>query len=53
MEYCAGGSVNDIMKITEKTLTEDQMCIVVKYVLKGLNYLHSLRKIHRDIKVAR
>jgi len=50
MEYCGAGSVSDIMRITDKTLTEDQIAVVLKDALKGLVYLHSLRKIHRDIK---
>ena len=50
MEYCAGGSVGDIMKVSGKTLSEDDISIVMKYVLRGLSYLHSKRKIHRDIK---
>jgi len=50
MEYCGAGSVCDIMKICDKTLTEDQISVVCKDVLNGLSYLHSLRKIHRDIK---
>jgi serine/threonine protein kinase len=50
MEYCGAGSVCDIMKICDKTLTEDQIAVVSKDVLHGLHYLHDLRKIHRDIK---
>jgi len=50
MEYCGAGSVCDIMKICDKTLTEDQISVVCKDVLNGLSYLHGLRKIHRDIK---
>jgi serine/threonine protein kinase len=50
MEYCGAGSVCDIMKICDKTLTEEQIAVVSKDVLHGLHYLHDLRKIHRDIK---
>lgn len=50
MEYCGGGSISDLMRITDKTLTEDQISLVLKDGLKGLIYLHSRRKIHRDIK---
>lgn len=50
MEYCGAGSVSDLMRITEKTLTEEQIGTVLKDALKGLQYLHSVRKVHRDIK---
>jgi len=50
MEYCGAGSVSDLMRITEKNLNEEQISVVLKDALKGLVYLHGLRKIHRDIK---
>ena len=31
-------------------LTEEQIATVISYTLKGLDYLHDRRKIHRDIK---
>ncbi|ELR21629.1 protein serine/threonine kinase, putative [Acanthamoeba castellanii str. Neff] len=50
MEYCAGGSISDIMTILGKSLNEEQIAVVTHYVLLGLKYLHSVKKIHRDIK---
>ncbi|KAJ3105217.1 Serine/threonine-protein kinase 4 [Phlyctochytrium planicorne] len=50
MEYCAAGSVSDIMNLCRTTLNEAQVAVVCQYVLQGLAYLHSKRKIHRDIK---
>eukprot|EP00047_Mylnosiga_fluctuans_P024707 m.168528 g.168528 ORF g.168528 m.168528 type:complete len:440 (+) comp9910_c1_seq9:5217-6536(+) len=50
MEYCAAGSVSDIIRFRNKTLKENEIAPIVKSTLKGLEYLHSKRKIHRDIK---
>jgi len=50
MEYCGAGSVSDIMRLRKKTLTESEISTILYYTLKGLEYLHSRRKIHRDIK---
>ena len=45
MEYCAGGSISDIMTILGKSLNEEQIAVVTHYVLLGLKYLHSVKKI--------
>ncbi|KAK2857738.1 hypothetical protein Q7C36_005657 [Tachysurus vachellii] len=50
MEYCGAGSVSDIIRIRNKTLTEDEIAAIMQSTLKGLEYLHFMRKIHRDIK---
>ncbi|XP_060872905.1 serine/threonine-protein kinase 3-like [Metopolophium dirhodum] len=50
MEYCGAGSVSDIMKLRKQTLSEDEIATILSDTLKGLEYLHSRRKIHRDIK---
>jgi len=50
MEYCGPGSVSDLMTITKKTLTEIQIAVILRDVLKGLNHLHEKLRIHRDIK---
>ncbi|XP_023230203.1 serine/threonine-protein kinase 3-like isoform X2 [Centruroides sculpturatus] len=50
MEYCGGGSVSDIMRLRKKTLSEDEIATILSDTLKGLEYLHQRRKIHRDIK---
>ncbi|XP_063698869.1 serine/threonine-protein kinase 4 [Culicoides brevitarsis] len=50
MEYCGAGSVSDIMRLRKKTLTEDEIATILSDTLKGLDYLHIRRKIHRDIK---
>jgi serine/threonine kinase 3 len=50
MEYCGAGSVSDIMRIIERPLHEEEIGVITQYALKGLEYLHFKRKIHRDIK---
>ena len=60
MEYCGAGSVLDIMKLRGlywnmpkgevKTLSEEEIATVLSDTLKGLEYLHLRKKIHRDIK---
>uniref|UniRef100_A0A4W3JCU1 Mitogen-activated protein kinase kinase kinase kinase n=1 Tax=Callorhinchus milii TaxID=7868 RepID=A0A4W3JCU1_CALMI len=51
MEYCGGGSLQDIYHITGP-LSEMQIAYVSRETLQGLGYLHSKGKMHRDIKVS-
>ena len=50
IEYCDCGSVLDLMRITKKTLKENEISSIIKNILKGLIFLHDQKKIHRDIK---
>lgn len=48
MEFCAGGSCGDLMK--PGLIPEDYICIIIRELLMGLEYLHGDNKLHRDIK---
>ena len=48
MEYLAGGSCGDLLK--PGTFKEDYIAIILRELLKGLEYLHEEGKLHRDIK---
>lgn len=50
MEYLGGGSAQDIIKMAP--FSERDIAVVMRELLKGLDYLHNERKVHRDIKAA-
>ncbi|PFH49681.1 hypothetical protein AMATHDRAFT_147153 [Amanita thiersii Skay4041] len=50
MEYCSGGSCSDLMK--PGVFREEYIAIIIRELLRGLEYLHSEGKLHRDIKAA-
>ena len=48
MEYLGGGSAQDIIRMSP--FMERDIAIIMREILKGLDYLHNERKVHRDIK---
>jgi serine/threonine protein kinase len=49
MEYCGGGSCADLLR-PFGCLKEEHIAFIMRSCLKGLAYIHSEKKIHRDIK---
>lgn len=52
MELCSGGSVLDITQSSPTPPAEGLIALVIRETLKGIEYLHSINVIHRDIKSA-
>jgi len=50
MEYVGGGSIYE--QLIGGPIAENHIAVIVREVLKGLAYLHSDGRIHRDIKAA-
>lgn len=48
MEYCSGGSCHDLL--LPGPIHEEYIAIILRELLKGLEYLHGDHKLHRDIK---
>ncbi|KAH3668847.1 hypothetical protein OGAPHI_002602 [Ogataea philodendri] len=51
MEYCGAGSCADFLKCF-KRLDERVVAFILRDTVRGLEYLHSMNKIHRDVKAA-
>lgn len=49
MEYCLG-STSDIVEVHKKPLREEEISAICTDALSGLEYLHSFKYIHRDVK---
>ncbi|DAZ95023.1 TPA: hypothetical protein N0F65_003649 [Lagenidium giganteum] len=50
MEYCAAGSLADLMALRQQCLAEKEIAAVCANMVLGLDYLQNQRNIHRDIK---
>lgn len=49
MEYCLG-SASDIIEVHKRPLREEEIAGICDGVLRGLDYLHTMNRIHRDVK---
>lgn len=49
MEYCLG-SASDIIEVHKRPLREEEIAGICDGVLRGLDYLHTMERIHRDVK---
>jgi serine/threonine protein kinase len=53
MEFCDRGSIRDLLDTREQVLSEDQISVIIRDVLKGLQFIQTNHRIvHRDIKSA-
>uniref|UniRef100_A0A250YLT1 non-specific serine/threonine protein kinase n=1 Tax=Castor canadensis TaxID=51338 RepID=A0A250YLT1_CASCN len=50
IEFCPGGAVDAIMLELDRGLTEPQIQVVCRQMLEALDFLHSKKIIHRDLK---
>ncbi|RUO97152.1 kinase-like domain-containing protein [Jimgerdemannia flammicorona] len=50
MEFLSGGSCLDLLR--PGPFREEQVAVILRELLYGLDYLHSQGKIHRDVKAA-
>lgn len=53
MEYMGGGCLTDILenyKAENRYMSEGEIAFVLREVLKGLRFMHGLKRLHRDIK---
>lgn len=49
MEYMDRGTLESLRG---EDVTEEQLALIARHVLRGINYLHELKIVHRDIKPA-
>jgi serine/threonine protein kinase len=53
LEFLSGIDLCKLLPSGKPGLEEREAAIIVRYILEGLNYLHSLNIVHRDVKPSR
>lgn len=53
MEYMSGGSLYDMLKLYPSgfRFSEGDVAYIIRETLGAVTYLHSMNRLHRDIKV--
>ncbi|KAI8350829.1 kinase-like domain-containing protein [Mortierella sp. GBAus27b] len=52
LEFCGGGSVEDLIRLSDGPLTESEIGWIMSQVLLGVEFLHSKDHVHGDIKAS-
>jgi serine/threonine protein kinase len=52
MEYCDGGSLDDLFKQRRRPLHWNEACNYILQALEGMAYAHGQQMVHRDLKPA-
>lgn len=52
MEYCSGGSLDELIKARGCFSDDDDVRCLLKQLLEGVDYMHRKRIVHRDLKPA-
>ncbi|KAG0272290.1 Serine/threonine-protein kinase 3, partial [Linnemannia exigua] len=52
LELCAGGSVADLIRLSDGPMTESEIGWIMGQILLGLAYLHGKNHVHGDIKAS-
>ena len=50
MEYMEKGELFDYI-VKKKRMNEDEACKVFEQIISGVEYIHKLRIVHRDLKL--